>query len=114
MQQQLLEQNQLEKNMLTIGEPKNSSLYSNKPVPRKHEKFMEDQQTHEAQRLLRHKQAVARALEREDATFKPQLSKKTVNMAQAAKYYDSDDGFDVAYSRNQPIHDRLYYSMKTE
>lgn len=38
---------------------------------------MEDQIQHESLRIKRHKEAVERAMQEEDATFKPSLSKKT-------------------------------------
>lgn len=59
-----------------IGEnPNKSASYSSSfgsiTKPRNHDKFLEDQQTHEYLRIQRHRDVVERTLESENATFVP-------------------------------------------
>lgn len=62
---------------------------------------MEDQLQHESLRIKRHKEAVDRAMQDEDATFKPSLTKKTKMLTTTSER--------LVESRNtMPLHVRLY------
>jgi methionyl-tRNA formyltransferase len=86
--QQIREQKMLETHeggdMGAISTIEGGGAQSNRTVDiratRNHEQFLEDQLHHETLRIKRHREAVERAMKEENATFAPQLSKKTIEL----------------------------------